>query len=125
MTVTATPLYNTIIDTLADIGVPANLRGHQYLADSIEQVCLANSRLSMTKDVYTYVAAKRNTTARSAERCIRHAVELAFLNGDAGVIYSIFKNSVSAERGKATNGNFIYKVADTVCRKLCAVKQGV
>lgn len=117
MTVTATPINNSIVDILRDIGVPANLCGYQYLTDAIELVCMAEQRLPLTRTLYPHVAKKNGTTAVNAERCMRHSIELAFTHGNADVIYSIFKNTVDPERGKATTGQFIYMIADTLMRK--------
>ena len=114
---TATSLSNSIADVLQDIGIPAHLSGYRYLADAIELVYTSDRRLPMTLSVYPQIAQQHGTTSINAERCMRHSIELAFTHGNVNVIYSIFKNSIDPMRGKATTGQFIYTVADTLKRK--------
>ena len=100
-------------NTLAELGVPSNLRGHDYL---VAAICIAITRPdavhSITGDLYPAVAKAYHTSAANVERAIRHAIENAFLNGDMEVLERYFGNAVSSERAKTTNGAFISRVAN-------------
>lgn len=100
-------------NTLAELGVPSNLRGHDYLVTAI---CTAIDRPevvhAITSDLYPAVARAYHTSASNVERAIRHAIENAFLHCDMEVLERYFGNAVSSERAKTTNGAFISRVAN-------------
>ena len=100
-------------NTLAELGVPSNLLGHDYLVTAI---CIAIARPdavhSITGDLYPAVAKAYHTSAVNVERAIRHAIENAFLHCDLEVLERYFGNAVSAQRAKTTNGAFISRVAN-------------
>lgn len=97
-----------ILDTLKELGVPANLRGHLYLSKAVE-LCRSNKdyMYNITKMLYPEIAKEYNTTSSRVERAIRHAIETAFDRISADLVYKYFGNTVRAHSGKATNSEFI------------------
>lgn len=110
-----------VTEILADMGAPESLLGYAYVVKAIllciEQPDLINH---ITFRLYPEVAAHFDTIASRAERAIRHVIETIWLRGDEEVLYKYFKNTVSPEKGKPTNGEFIAKIANIVRRQLQA-----
>lgn len=98
---------------MRQIGVPAHIKGYQYLRTSII-LCINDSEMlgSVTKILYPTVAKQYNTTASRVERAIRHAIEVAWDRGDVDVLSSYFGYTIQAQRGKPTNSEFIAMIAD-------------
>ena len=96
-----------------DVGVPAHIKGYQYLREAIliavEDIDVINA---VTKVLYPEVAKRFGTTASRVERAIRHAIEVAWDRGDIEVLNSYFGYTVNALRGKPTNSEFIAMIAD-------------
>ncbi|MEW6523141.1 MAG: sporulation transcription factor Spo0A [Bacillota bacterium] len=96
-----------------EIGIPAHIKGYLYLREAILMVVARYDLLSaVTKELYPSIAAKYQTTPSRVERAIRHAIEVAWNRGSLEVINSLFGHTVSQERGKPTNSEFIAMVAD-------------
>lgn len=95
------------------MGVPAHIKGYQYLRDAIlfviEDVNLLGA---VTKELYPMIAQKYTTTASRVERAIRHAIELAWDRGNVEMMTKFFGYTINIERGKPTNSEFIAMVAD-------------
>ena len=104
-----------ISDIMRQIGVPAHIKGYQYLRTSIE-LCIANPDMlgSVTKILYPTVAKQYSTTASRVERAIRHAIEVAWDRGDVDVLSSFFGYTIDSERGKPTNSEFIAMISDKI-----------
>jgi two-component system response regulator (stage 0 sporulation protein A) len=102
-----------ISDIMRQIGVPAHIKGYQYLRTSI-MYCIDDPTMleSVTKILYPSVAKKYNTTASRVERAIRHAIEVAWDRGDVEVLSSYFGYTIQAQRGKPTNSEFIAMISD-------------
>ena len=102
-----------ISDIMRQIGVPAHIKGYQYLRTSI-MLCIEDSAMlgSVTKLLYPTVAKQYKTTASRVERAIRHAIEVAWDRGDVDVLSSYFGYTVDSQRGKPTNSEFIAMIAD-------------
>lgn len=66
-----------IEDTLIAIGVPAGIKGFNYIADSVEYMDKNGEDISITKELYPEIAKKRKTTPSRVERAIRHAFGVA------------------------------------------------
>lgn len=97
------------------IGVPAHIKGYQYLRTSIMMVIDdADAINGVTKVLYPTVARKYNTTASRVERAIRHAIEVAWDRGDVDVLNGFFGYTVQNSRGKPTNSEFIAMIADSL-----------
>lgn len=116
---TAPDLELLVTDILHQIGVPAHIKGYNYLRDSILMV-LQNPHLinAVTKKLYTAVATKNETTPSRVERAIRHAIEVAWDRGDVDVLNSYFGYTVHVGRGKPTNSEFIAMISDKLRLKL-------
>lgn len=101
---------------LIDLGVPAHIKGYNYLRTAILAVMEDYRMLqNITKGLYPTVAKKYKTTGARVERAIRHAIEVSFdRTGNRDLIYKIFGNSISSEKGKPTNSAFIAGIADYV-----------
>ncbi len=95
------------------IGVPAHIKGYQYLRTAIV-LSINNGELmsSVTKVLYPTVAKMYKTTASRVERAIRHAIEVAWDRGDVDVLSSYFGYTIQNTRGKPTNSEFIAMIAD-------------
>ncbi|MBE6742095.1 MAG: sporulation transcription factor Spo0A [Ruminococcaceae bacterium] len=104
-----------ISDIMRQIGVPAHIKGYQYLRKSIV-LCINDSDMlgSVTKILYPTVAKEFGTTASRVERAIRHAIEVAWDRGDVDVLSSYFGYTIQAQRGKPTNSEFIAMIADKI-----------
>lgn len=95
------------------MGVPAHVKGYQYLRDSIINVVKEVSLLgAVTKELYPMIAQKYQTTPSRVERAIRHAIELAWDRGNIEFMNKFFGYTINVERGKPTNSEFIAMVAD-------------
>jgi two-component system response regulator (stage 0 sporulation protein A) len=95
------------------VGVPAHIKGYQYLRDAILMVVEEMSLLgAVTKKLYPSIARKYNTTPSRVERAIRHAIELAWERGNLDTINRIFGYTVNMDKGKPTNSEFIAMIAD-------------
>ena len=98
-----------------DIGIPAHIKGYQYIRDSIMMVINDQSVInSMTKVLYPYIAKQHHTTPSRVERAIRHAIEVAWNRGQIEIFNEVFGYSISNGRGKPTNGEFIAMIADRI-----------
>lgn len=97
------------------IGVPAHIKGYQYLRSAILMTISDNEVInSVTKVLYPSVAKKYQTTTSRVERAIRHAIEVAWDRGDVDTLNSYFGYTVQNNRGKPTNSEFIAMIADNL-----------
>ena len=98
---------------IQQMGVPAHVKGYQYLRDAIVSVINDVSLLgAVTKELYPMIAKKYNTTSSRVERAIRHAIELAWDRGNIEFMNKFFGYTINVDRGKPTNSEFIAMVAD-------------
>ncbi len=97
------------------IGVPAHIKGYQYLRTAIILTVNDSDIInSVTKILYPTVAKKYQTTTSRVERAIRHAIEVAWDRGDVDVLNSYFGYTIQINRGKPTNSEFIAMIADNL-----------
>jgi two-component system response regulator (stage 0 sporulation protein A) len=97
------------------IGVPAHIKGYQYLRTAIIMAINDTEVInSVTKVLYPTVAKQYGTTSSRVERAIRHAIEVAWDRGDLDVLNSFFGYTVQNSRGKPTNSEFIAMIADNL-----------
>ena len=97
------------------IGVPAHIKGYQYLRTAILMTVKDSDIItSVTKVLYPSVAKKYATTTSRVERAIRHAIEVAWDRGDVDTLNSYFGYTVQNNRGKPTNSEFIAMIADNL-----------
>lgn len=108
-------LETQVTKIIHQIGVPAHIKGYQYLRSAIIMTMHDTELInSITKQLYPGVAKKYGTTSSRVERAIRHAIEVAWDRGDVEVINSFFGYTVQSSRGKPTNSEFIALVADSL-----------
>ena len=108
-------LENDVTQILHEIGVPAHIKGYQYLRDAIiSSVCDQDMLASVTKVLYPNIAKKHQTTPSRVERAIRHAIEVAWSRGKMDTINEIFGYTVSNGKGKPTNSEFIALLSDKI-----------
>lgn len=102
-----------VTNIIHDVGVPAHIKGYQYLREAIIMVVNDIDVINqITKSLYPQIASKYGTTASRVERAIRHAIEVAWSRAQNEAVESIFGYTVSASRGKPTNSEFIAMIAD-------------
>ena len=106
-------MKNQVTEMIHEIGVPAHVKGYQYLREaillSVEDMDIINA---VTKSLYPAVAERFSTTPSRVERAIRHAIELAWDRGDLEILQKYFGYTVSNAKGKPTNSEFIAMIAD-------------
>lgn len=102
-----------VTNLMHQMGVPAHVRGYQYIRDAILMVVEEMSLLgAVTKELYPAIAEKYDTTPSRVERAIRHAIELAWDRGNVELMNKFFGYTIDMDRGKPTNSEFIAMVAD-------------
>lgn len=102
-----------VSDVMRQIGVPAHIKGYQYLREAILLSIHDTQMLNyVTKVLYPAVAKRFSTTASRVERAIRHAIEVAWDRGDVDVLSSYFGYTIQNTRGKPTNSEFIAMISD-------------
>ncbi len=102
-----------VTNIIHEVGVPAHIKGYQYLREAIMMVVNDIDVINqITKSLYPKIAAKYNTTPSRVERAIRHAIEVAWGRGQQEAVESIFGYTISASKGKPTNSEFIAMIAD-------------
>ncbi len=102
-----------VTDVIHEIGIPAHIKGYQYLRHAIMMVVKDLDIInSITKELYPTVAKDFNTTPSRVERAIRHAIEVAWDRGDTEVLNSFFGYTIANSKGKPTNSEFIAMIAD-------------
>ena len=112
-------LKNMVTAIIHEIGVPAHIKGYQYLREAImiavEDMDVINA---VTKVLYPEVAKRFSTTPSRVERAIRHAIEVAWDRGDLETLQRFFGYTVSNSKGKPTNSEFIAMIADRLTLEL-------
>lgn len=104
-----------VTDIIHDIGVPAHIKGYQYLRSAILMAVADIDILnSITKQLYPEIAELYNTTPSRVERAIRHAIEVAWGRGHMDTIDELFGYTIHAGKGKPTNSEFIALIADKI-----------
>ena len=115
-TISETPkdrLKGRVTGMIQSVGVPAHIKGYQYLREAIMMVVNDIDVINqITKSLYPKIAYKFNTTPSRVERAIRHAIEVAWGRGQQEAVESIFGYTISAAKGKPTNSEFIAMIAD-------------
>lgn len=102
-----------VTNVIHEVGVPAHIKGYQYLREAIMMVVSDIDVINqITKQLYPDIAKKYKTTPSRVERAIRHAIEVAWGRGQTDTVESIFGYTVSASKGKPTNSEFIAMIAD-------------
>jgi two-component system, response regulator, stage 0 sporulation protein A len=102
-----------ITSIIHEIGVPAHIKGYQYLREAITMVYNNIEILgAITKTLYPAIAERFKTTPSRVERAIRHAIEVAWTRGNIDSISHLFGYTINISKAKPTNSEFIAMVAD-------------
>ena len=102
-----------VTNIIHEVGVPAHIKGYQYLREAIMMVIKDTDVINqITKQLYPEIADKYHTTPSRVERAIRHAIEVAWGRGQSDTVDNIFGYTISAAKGKPTNSEFIAMIAD-------------
>ena len=108
-------LETDVTNIIHEIGVPAHIKGYQYLRDaivmSVQDIEMLNS---ITKVLYPTIAKKYDTTTSRVERAIRHAIEVAWSRGRMDTIDALFGYTINHGKGKPTNSEFIALITDKI-----------
>ena len=100
---------------LHEVGVPAHIKGYQYVREAIILVVQNMDAINaVTKVLYPEVAKRFHTTPSRVERAIRHAIEVAWDRGDLETLQGYFGYTVNSAKGKPTNSEFIAMIADRI-----------
>ncbi len=115
LSTTRPDIESQVTKIIHQIGVPAHIKGYQYLRTAILMTIDDNDIInSVTKVLYPTVAKKYKTTTSRVERAIRHAIEVAWDRGDVDTLNSYFGYTIQNTRGKPTNSEFIAMIADNL-----------
>ncbi len=120
-----TSIEAMVTGIIHEIGVPAHIKGYQYLREAI--IIAVNDMdviNAITKVLYPQVAKTFQTTPSRVERAIRHAIEVAWDRGDLDTLQRFFGYTVSNTKGKPTNSEFIALIADKLQLQLKSAEVG-
>lgn len=108
-------LEKDVTDMIHELGVPAHIKGYQYLREaimmSVDDIEMLNA---ITKVLYPTIAKKFQTTPSRVERAIRHAIEVAWSRGKMETLDALFGYTINIGKGKPTNSEFIALIADRI-----------
>ncbi len=108
-------LEQDVTDMIHEIGVPAHIKGYQYLREaiimSVEDPAMISS---ITKILYPTIAKRFQTTSSRVERAIRHAIEVAWSRGRMETLDALFGYTINTGKGKPTNSEFIALISDKI-----------
>ena len=108
-------LEQDVTDMIHEIGVPAHIKGYQYLREAIMMSVEDTTMLSsITKILYPTIAKRFGTTPSRVERAIRHAIEVAWSRGRMETLDALFGYTINTGKGKPTNSEFIALIADRI-----------
>ena len=108
-------LEQDVTDMIHEIGVPAHIKGYQYLREAIMMSVEDTGMLSsITKILYPTIAKRFQTTSSRVERAIRHAIEVAWSRGRMETLDALFGYTINTGKGKPTNSEFIALIADRI-----------
>ncbi|MBE5892578.1 MAG: sporulation transcription factor Spo0A [Lachnospiraceae bacterium] len=108
-------LEQDVTDMIHEIGVPAHIKGYQYLREAIMMSVEDPGMISsITKILYPTIAKRFQTTSSRVERAIRHAIEVAWSRGRMETLDAMFGYTIDTGKGKPTNSEFIALIADRI-----------
>ncbi len=108
-------LEQDVTNMIHEIGVPAHIKGYQYLREAIMMSVEDPSMISsITKILYPTIAKRFQTTPSRVERAIRHAIEVAWSRGRMETLDALFGYTIDTGKGKPTNSEFIALIADKI-----------
>lgn len=101
-----------VSEILHNLGIPSHIRGYKYIRDGITMMYNNDTISLITKEIYPQIAYKYETTPSRVERAIRHAIEVSWVRGDIGLMEEFFGFSISCDKSKPTNSEFLSTIAD-------------
>lgn len=101
-----------VSELLHNLGIPSHIRGYKYIRDSIILIYNDDKISYITKELYPKIAERYDTTSSRVERAIRHAIEIGCMRGNLSLMDDLFGFSISCEKDKPTNSEFISTIAD-------------
>ena len=101
-----------VSEILHNLGIPSHIRGYKYIRDGITMMYNNETISLITKEIYPQIAYKYETTPSRVERAIRHAIEVSWVRGDIGLMEELFGFSISCDKSKPTNSEFLSTIAD-------------
>lgn len=108
-------LEQDVTNMIHEIGVPAHIKGYQYLREAIMMSVDDPTMISsITKILYPTIAKRFQTTPSRVERAIRHAIEVAWSRGRMETLDALFGYTIDTGKGKPTNSEFIALIADRI-----------
>lgn len=108
-------LEQDVTNMIHEIGVPAHIKGYQYLREAIMMSVEDSTMISsITKILYPTIAKRFQTTPSRVERAIRHAIEVAWSRGRMETLDALFGYTINTGKGKPTNSEFIALIADKI-----------
>ena len=108
-------LEKQVTAVIQSIGVPAHIKGYQYLREAIQMTIEdRETNSAITKVLYPTIAKKYQTTPSRVERAIRHAIEVTFSRGPVEPKEEMFGYTIGYGKGKPTNSEFIALIADRI-----------
>ena len=118
------PIEVRVTNLIHDVGVPAHIKGYQYLREAII-MSVQNEEVinAVTKTLYPSLAKAFKTTPSRVERAIRHAIEVAWNRGQIEVHDKIFGYTVNSNKGKPTNSEFIAMLADMLRMETVGIEE--
>ena len=107
-------LETDVTNIIHEIGVPAHIKGYQYLRDSIMMSVNDMEMLnSITKLLYPTIAKMHQTTPSRVERAIRHAIEITWERGSRDA-WDRYFGHLCADGGKPANGMFLAELVEAL-----------
>ena len=108
-------LESDVTNIIHEIGVPAHIKGYQYLREAIMMAVNDHTMISsITKILYPSIAKRFQTTPSRVERAIRHAIEVAWSRGKMETLDAMFGYTINNGKGKPTNSEFVALIADKI-----------
>lgn len=115
----AVDVENIIRNLLTELGTPAHIKGHRYVITALRLVVEDPRHLdAVTRRLYPRIAEIHGTIKTRVERAIRHAIEVTWDRGDLSVLDRYFGNTVSRNKGKPTNAEFLAQMANVIRHKM-------
>lgn len=106
-------IENKVTVLLHNLGIPSHIKGYSYIRSSILMVYNNPNYVGkITKELYPKLSIKYNTSTKTIERSIRHAIEVSWNRGDLELMDQLFGHSIDAYKSKPTNSEFIVTIAD-------------
>ena len=108
-------------ELMRELGIPASLSGYKYIREAVVLLLQDQGQFydrQVTKGLYPDIAKKFKTTWSRVERAIRHCIEVVFVRGNMKKIEEVFSYTTSMDRGKPTNSEFLFLLADEIQNKI-------